>query len=123
MTAAVSFLLKLCSQRWVALTLLILTGITIGSLMPLVELPPLPGSDKTHHLIGYAVLVFCSALRRPNYWLYLVLGFALWSGAIELIQPYVNRYGEWQDLIANCVGLLLGIGLAQFARYWLAKST
>ena len=123
MTVVVSFLLKLSSQYWAALSLLFLAGITVGSLMPLTELPPLPGNDKTHHLIGYAVLVFCSALRRPSYWLYLVLGFALWSGAIELVQPYVNRYGEWQDLVANCVGLLLGISLAQLARYWLGKST
>ena len=118
----VRFLLKLCIQYWAALTLLILVGITIGSLMPLAELPPLPGNDKTHHLVGYATLVFCSALHRPCYWLYLVLGFALWGGAIELVQPYVNRYGEWQDLIANCVGLVLGIDLAQFARYWLRRS-
>ena len=117
------FLLKLCIQYWAAFTLLALVGITVGSLLPLVELPALPGSDKTHHLIGYAALVFCCALRRPSYWLYMVLGFALWSGAIELIQPYVNRYGEWQDLIANCVGLVFGIGLAQLARYWLRKSS
>jgi hypothetical protein len=123
MMVVVSFLLKLCSQYWAALTLLLLAGTTVGSLMPLAELPQLPGSDKTHHLVGYAVLVFCTALRRPQYWLYLVLGFALWSGAIELIQPYVNRYAEWQDLVANCVGLLLGISLAQLARYFLAKST
>ena len=117
----VRFLLQLCSQYWAALTLLALAGITVGSLMPLAEIPLLPGGDKTHHLAGYAVLAFCTALRRPKYWLYLVLGFALWSGAIELIQPYVNRYGEWQDLVANCVGLLLGICLAQLARYCLAK--
>ncbi|MFT5611165.1 MAG: VanZ family protein [Arenicella sp.] len=121
MMVVVSFLLKLFSQYWAALTLLALAGITVGSLMPLAEMPLLPGSDKTHHLVGYAVLVFCTALRRPQYWLYLVLGFALWSGAIELIQPYVNRYGEWQDLVANCIGLLLGICLAQLARYCLRK--
>jgi VanZ family protein len=121
MMVVVSFLLKLCSQYWATLTLLALAGITVGSLMPLAELPQLPGSDKTHHLVGYAVLGFCTALRRPQCWLYLVLGFALWGGAIELIQPYVNRYGEWQDLVANCVGLLLGICLAQLARYCLAK--
>lgn len=103
--------------------MLALAAITVGSLMPLAELPAVPGSDKAHHLIGYAALVFCSALRRPSYWLYLVLGFALWGGAIELIQPHVNRYGEWQDLLANCVGLALGVGVANLARYLLGKAT
>ena len=27
--------------------------------------------------------------------------FALYSGLIELIQPRVNRYGEWMDFMAN----------------------
>jgi len=38
----------------------------------------------------------------------------LWSGAIELIQPYVNRYGEWLDLAANVAGVAIGamVGIA-----------
>ena len=104
------------------MTVIALVGISVGSLSPLTELPAFPGSDKTHHLIAYAVLVFFSALSRPAYWLYLVLCFALWSGAIELIQPLVNRYGEWQDFVANCFGLCIGIVLAQIARWWLDKS-
>jgi len=37
--------------------------------------------------------------------LYICLG-----GVIELIQPYVNRYGEWLDFIANTAGVLIGSG-------------
>lgn len=117
-----TFVLRFCDQYWLVLTLVVLAGISVGSLMPLSEQGVLPGNDKTHHLVGYAGLVFFSALHRPRYWLCLVFAFALWSGAIELIQPYFNRYGEWRDLLANGVGLVIGIGLAQFARYWLRKS-
>ena len=44
----------------------------------------------------------------------IILGFALYSGLIELIQPLVNRYGEWMDFLANVCGLLIGIALAFF---------
>ena len=35
--------------------------------------------------------------------LYICLG-----GLTELIQTYVNRYGEWLDFIANMTGVLIG---------------
>ncbi len=113
--------LWLCNRYWAIFTLIALVVITVGSLLPLSELPAFPGSDKTHHLVAYAGLVFFTALRRPKYWALLVLGFAIWSGAIELIQPFVNRYGEWVDVLANCVGLVIGIIIAQCARHWLKK--
>ncbi len=84
----------------------------------------MPGSDKLHHLIAYAALSLPIAIRRHKFWLLLLLGCLLWSGAIELIQPYVNRYGEWADLAANFVGLVLGtsLGLIMRKRVWSAPS-
>lgn len=78
------------------------------SLIPLPELPLLPGTDKTHHLIAYGALMFPVALHRPQGWLYIALGFVAWSGVIELIQPFVNRYAEWLDLLANSAGVVVG---------------
>jgi VanZ family protein len=86
--------------------------ITTLSLWPLDNLPPVPGSDKTHHLIAYAALVFPIALRKPNRWMLLVAFFIFYSGLIELAQPYVNRYGEWLDILANTAGIVCGITLA-----------
>ena len=105
-------LINRIQQYWLFLTILCLFGITLLSLWPLEQLPEVPGSDKTHHLIAYGALMFPSALRRPKYWPYYAVFFLLYSGAIELIQPFVNRYGEWLDLFANGLGLLLGILLA-----------
>ena len=93
---------------WLVITSVSLIGITILSLFPLTHLPAAPGSDKTHHLIAYAALMFPVALRKPSYWLLIGVFFAGWSGAIELIQPYVNRFGEWLDLLANIAGLITG---------------
>lgn len=107
-------LLTLIKKRWFFTTLIVLTAITILSLTPLKALPPAPGSDKTHHFIAYATLMFPCAIRKPKHLRFITLFFIGWSGIIELIQPYVNRYGELQDLMANIGGLGCGflIGLA-----------
>jgi VanZ family protein len=116
-------LLTLIKQHWIFATLFVLTAITILSLNPLPELPPLPGSDKTHHFIAYATLIFPTALKRPKYWQIIVLFFIVWSGAIELIQPYVNRYGELQDLAANIIGLAFGFLAVQVIKWLIPDST
>lgn len=92
-----------------------LVFITSLSLWPLEHLPAVSGSDKLHHGIAYAALMFPAAFRRPRLWPLLGLFFLCWSGGIELIQPYVNRYGEWGDMAANAAGLLAGLLLARLA--------
>ena len=106
------WLLTFLKTYWLLLTLIVLTPITVLSLYPLAHLPAAPGSDKLHHFIAYAALAFPVACARPKHWLVIVAGFLAYSGLIELIQPYVNRYGEWLDLGANAIGLLMGLLLA-----------
>ena len=110
-------LLGLIKKYWRSLSLFCLTVITILSLLPLAELPPVPGTDKTHHFIAYGLLMFPTALRKPKNWQIIVLFFIGWSGIIELIQPYVNRYGEWQDLAANIIGLICGFLAVQIIKW------
>lgn len=99
---------------WLLISIVILTLIIALSLTPLAHLPEAPGSDKAHHLIAYSALFFPVALAKSKHWLLIGLIFMLLSGAIELIQPYVNRYGEWLDMFANCTGLFCGYMLAYF---------
>ncbi|SEK36956.1 VanZ like family protein [Colwellia chukchiensis] len=113
-------LIQIVSRFWLAISLVILTLITAGSLFPADYLPPAPGSDKTHHFIGYCALMLPAAIRRPKYWLLLAVFFVAWSGAIELIQPHVNRYGEWLDLAANTCGVLIAIILSYAIRYFIS---
>ena len=103
-------------KHWALLTGCLFLAITGLSLSPLDSLPSAPGSDKIHHLIAYAALVFPVALRQPNRWLWFVVFFIGYSGLIELIQPYVNRYGEWLDMLANTAGVVCGIALATAIR-------
>ena len=104
--------LQLIEKHWRIVTSCLLLTITALSLWPLESLPSAPGSDKTHHLIAYTALVFPVALRQPYRWRWLVVFFIGYSGLIELIQPYVNRYGEWLDMLANTGGVLCGVALA-----------
>jgi 3-deoxy-D-manno-octulosonic-acid transferase len=106
-------LLNLIKIWWKACTAIILGAITVLSLLPLPALPPVPGKDKTLHLIAYVVLMFPVGLRRPRHITAIFLFFVCYSGMIELVQPYVNRYGEWQDLAANTLGLSIGLLLAE----------
>jgi len=112
---ALSKAINLVGKYWFVLSVLLLLAVSFLSLSPLEELPEVAGSDKTHHLIAYALLAFPTALRKPNGWRYIILFFAIYSGAIEVIQPYVNRYGEWTDFIANLAGLLIGSIIALIA--------
>jgi len=97
---------------WAACTVTILTAITLASLWPLDTLPDVPGTDKSHHLIAYALLMLPAALRKPNKWIAYALFFIAYSGVIELIQPFFNRYGEWLDMLANTAGIACGIIIA-----------
>lgn len=95
-------------QRGVMLSVIFLLLTTVLSLFPADELPPFPGTDKTHHFIAYAAIMLPITLKYPRYWGLFGVFVIAYSGVIELIQPYVNRYGEWLDLAANSGGVLLG---------------
>lgn len=108
-------------RYWQSISLVVLTLITVGSLSPAEHLPPTPGSDKTHHFVGYCLLMLPAAIRRPKHWVIIAILFVCWSGLIEIIQPYVNRYGEWLDMAANTGGIVLAIVIAQCLHYFMAK--
>lgn len=109
-------LLGFVDRYWWQLTFSIAIIITILSLYPVESLPSVPGTDKTHHFIAYGALAFPVALVRPQKWLLIIIGFLGYSGAIELVQPFVNRYAEWMDLAANSLGLILAILLSSIIR-------
>jgi len=109
-------MLESIRRHWLPISGMLLAAITALSLTPLEELPPVPGGDKLHHAIAYAALMFPAALKRLRHLWAIFLFYLTWSGGIELIQPYVNRYGEWGDLAANASGLILGWLISSLAR-------
>ena len=91
-----------------ALSGMVAVGIIWLSLTPFDELPPVPGGDKTHHLIAYSALAFPTALAKPRLIVPLAMPYIAMGGVIEWIQPYVNRYGELLDFLANTAGVIIG---------------
>lgn len=85
--------------------------IVVGSLVPLPALPDAPGSDKLLHLVGYALLGFLSTWNRNGTIRIFAVTIAiiLLGGMIELVQPFVNRYGEFADFAANSAGAVIGL--------------
>ena len=90
-------------------TIIIAFVIGLATLTPVETLPNVSGSDKLYHLISFAILTLPIAIIRPNaMWIILSLSIA-YGGAIEVLQPLVNRNCELADLIADACGSMLGI--------------
>ncbi len=92
-----------------ALTALIAVVIAYGTLSPPGEGSPLPFTDKQLHFAAFAALVLPLSWVRPGWILWLVPLTIACGGAIELIQPFVGRSGDWNDLLADALASLLGI--------------
>ena len=102
----VSFLFWLC---FIALNAL--------ALSPAPYLPPLEilnWWDKAQHAIGFGTLAVLAALAYPHVSkLRLGVLLCLQGVAIELLQHWGGyRFGDWQDALADAVGVVLGLCLA-----------
>ena len=98
-------------QYWKPITIVLLMSILVLSLYPLEKLPELEGNDKTNHLFAYFLLAFPSGLKEPRRFVFFILVFVIFGGVIEIIQPFLNRSGEWFDFLANCIGTILGFSV------------
>ena len=90
-------------------TTIIAFAIRLATLTPVEKLPQVSGSDKVYHLISFAILTLPIAIIRPRaIWIILSLSIA-YGGAIELLQPLVNRNCEMADFLADAFGAILGV--------------
>ncbi len=99
----------------IAIWLTLIFGIAIawGTLMPLEELPPVPGTDKLQHFVAFGVFVLPVCLLMPaRTWLIFAIA-VLYGALIEIIQPYVNRYGEMGDFWADAGGAVIGVAISR----------
>jgi VanZ family protein len=101
-------IIKSIQQHWKPVTIFLLLVIAFLSLYPLPKLPEFQGTDKIHHLVAYFLLALPLGLKKPNKWVLFIFLFIIFGGVIEMIQPYVNRYGEWLDFFANTIGVFFG---------------
>jgi VanZ family protein len=99
--------------------MLLLLLIVVVSYLALTPVPPPSidfGWDKLNHVLAFSALGFsaslsCPVSRRLRFLLLLMLfGY---GGLIEVLQQFVpGRAREWDDLLADSVGILLGAGMA-----------
>ena len=77
--------------------------------------------DKWQHFLGFAALTYPLTVAAAI-WL-LIIAFGLSFGAlIEIIQPYVNRFGDVADFIADAVGVLIGFSFGVIGYFLKLKS-
>ena len=99
----------------IILTITFVVIICWGTLTPLPQKIDVPGSDKWHHFVAFAALVYPLALASKRYWLKIIIFSLLLGASIEIIRPYVNRFGEMKDFFADSIGVFMGILLAAIA--------
>ncbi|MEO0781423.1 MAG: hypothetical protein AAFZ46_06640 [Pseudomonadota bacterium] len=104
-------LLSVFERYGVVLSLIALAVITGGSLVPHESGGDVGSADKVLHLVAYAVAILPLTQHKTQTRLIFAIGVLIWSGAIELVQPFVGRSASLLDLASNAAGLLLGLAL------------
>lgn len=98
---------------WLAAFLVCLAGVLTLSLAKNPSSYFNTGWDKTNHVLAFTVLTFLGRMSFPAHRLLLLLGLLAYGVLIENLQLLTGyRFGEYQDLAADVVGMLLGYGLA-----------
>lgn len=92
----------------ICLTLALALVVAVATLTPSDHMPAAPGSDKLHHFLAFGAVAFPMAFARPAAFLWIVMAVSAYGGIIELIQPFMGRYGDVRDAVMNALGALTG---------------
>ena len=96
------------------------------NILALSPAPYLPGIfnwwDKAQHAIAFAVLAVLAVLAYPEASRLRIALLLIGQGVlIEVLQYYGGyRFGDWQDAVADGVGVLLGLAMARVMDFWLS---
>ena len=103
-------------NNWLSITIVLSVVIIFFSFHSISVSSTIQGTDKYLHIVAYLFLSFSAAFRKPANHIFIFSYFLLFGLAIELIQPYFDRYFELFDIIANSIGTLLAITFAGLLR-------
>lgn len=91
-------------------------SVLVLSLLPVSTPLPSTGWDKSNHVLGFAILAVLGSLGYRRRELRLAAGLFAFGVLIEALQWLSGyRFAEWADLLADVIGIVLGICLARFA--------
>ena len=98
--------------------------INVLALSPAPYLPPLEifnWWDKAQHAIGFGTLTVLAVLAYPDVSkLRIGLMLVALGVLIEVLQYFTGyRFGDWQDAVADGVGVLLGLAMVRVMDFWL----
>ena len=96
--------------------------INILALSPAPYLPPeiFNWWDKAQHATAFAVLAVLAVLAYPEVSKLRIAVLLIGQGVlIEVLQYYGGyRFGDWQDAVADGVGVLVGLVLSRLMVFW-----
>jgi VanZ family protein len=102
---------------WLLLSIGLAATVAVLTLMPQASMPVGPqGIDKVYHMVAFAALIFPTAMLRPKSCLRFGCLAILYGGMIEAIQPAFGRSADMSDLLADVLGVAIGIFLGLAAR-------
>jgi len=94
---------------WAMLLLIIMTSLST---------PFLRDFDKQVHFIGYMILAILFTFSQRGVLIPVSMcSLLLISAVLELVQALIGRHPEWNDLITNSYGIVVGLILAFFAKF------
>ncbi|HCY41546.1 MAG TPA: hypothetical protein DHV48_09350 [Prolixibacteraceae bacterium] len=115
----ISFLLSVRQPFRFSLIFLYVAGIAALSLLPPQDLPKVQlfkGADKVIHLVMYLIfsVLSCWTLKTEDSWyaIWLIIPVTVgWGMLMEYIQleMRLGRSFSWSDILANTIGVLIGI--------------
>jgi VanZ family protein len=97
---------------------LLVLGTLWLSLVPAAQIPSaISFWDKAQHASAFAVLAYFGLQAYPGRVPRVACGLALFGAGIEVAQWLTGwRFGDWQDWVADCVGLSLGYAVWRIAQ-------
>jgi VanZ family protein len=103
--------------RWKPLFWTCAAAVLILSLLPPTPYMPTTGWDKTNHVLGFAVLAILGCRAYATRIATTLSGLLLYGGLIEVLQSFTpDRYAEWEDVIADGIGIVAGYGISFFLK-------
>ena len=102
---------------------LLCLAVILGAIMPQSTSPQLFAlADKVVHTVAFLVLTLVGLRAYPRQVLVMVVVLIALGGLIEILQGYTStRSQEWEDFLADTLGVGLGILLAK--QLWPEKQT
>ena len=92
-------------------------AVLVLALMPTNVPMPSTGWDKSNHLLAFSVMALLGRRAYPGRTMALLAGLLAYGALIEVLQSFTpNRSADWQDLVADAVGLALGWGAGRLAQ-------